>query len=308
MRLDNFDLNLLVAFAALIEERNVTRAARRLNVTQSAMSASLKRLRDSLGDPLLIQHGKTMVPTPHALALAPEVAAAIAALRRLIQPSAGFDPRTSARIFRIVASDYIATVLLVPLLRALESEAPNLRFEIALPTEEAAARLGKGEYDLILTPQEFIDPAHPAELLFEERHVVVGWSGNPALAAPLTPQAFAAAGHVAVRIDGRNTFIENALDKLGLERRIEVHAPSFAQVPWLLVGTRRVALMHERLARLMAASLSLKVLKLPIVLPAMREMAQFHSARETDAGLTWLRAKLRDLARSSPEAAGVSAH
>jgi LysR family nod box-dependent transcriptional activator len=296
MRLENFDLNLLVAFDALLEERNVTRAARRLNVTQSAMSASLKRLRDSLGDPLLVQHGKTMVPTPHALALAPEVAASIAALRRLIQPSTGFDPRTSGRTFRIVASDYITTVLLAPLLRALEGEAPMVRFEISLPAEDTALRLGKGEYDLILTPKEFIDADHPADLLFEERHVVVGWSGNPALARGLTPDAFAAAAHVAVRIDRRNAFIEAALDKLGLERRIEIYAPSFAQVPWLITGTMRIALMHERLARQMAAGLQLSILTPPVELPIMLEMAQFHSTREGDAGLSWLRAKLVDLA------------
>src|SRR5688572_30072281 len=119
MRLDNFDLNLLVAFDALLEERNVTWAARRLNVTQSAMSASLKRLRDSLGDPILVQHGKAMVPTPHALALAPEVARAIATLRSLISAGTAFDPTKSDRCFKIAASDYVTTVLLVPLLRSL---------------------------------------------------------------------------------------------------------------------------------------------------------------------------------------------
>src|SRR6187399_1621281 len=101
MRLDGFDLNLLLAFDTLLEERHVTRAAQRLSITQSAMSASLNRLRDALGDPILVQHGKTMVPTPHALALVPEVSSAIAALRRLIQPRAGFDPATSSRVFRI---------------------------------------------------------------------------------------------------------------------------------------------------------------------------------------------------------------
>ena len=244
MRLDNFDLNLLVAFDALVEESSVTKAARRLHVTQSAMSASLKRLREAFGDPLLVQHGKTMVPTPHALALAPEVSTAIDGLRRLIQPSTGFDPATSTRVFRLAASDYIATVLVAPLLKALENEAPAVRIEIALPTEATSDRLAKGEFDLVLTPEEFIEPEHPAELLFEEAHVVVGCRHNPLLQSRLTKQGFAAAGHVAVKIDRRNTFIENELARLGLERRIEVQAPSFVQAPWLLPGTRRIALMH----------------------------------------------------------------
>src|SRR5690606_23986690 len=101
MRLDNFDLNLLIAFDVLVEERNVTRAAARLNLTQSATSAALKRLRQAMQDDILVQHGKKMIPTSHALRLAPQVAAAIAQLRSLISASATFDPRTSTRRFQI---------------------------------------------------------------------------------------------------------------------------------------------------------------------------------------------------------------
>jgi DNA-binding transcriptional LysR family regulator len=293
MRLEGFDLNLLLAFDVLLEERSVTRAARRLNVTQSAMSASLKRLREALGDPILLQHGKRMVPTPHALALAPEVAASIAALRRLIQPSGGFDPATSPRVFRIAASDYIATVALAPLLRELEREAPSLKLEISLPDESTSERLANGEYDLVLTPEDFIEPGHPAELLFEERHVVVGCTRNPLLAAPLTLKSFVGAGHVAVRIDGRNTYVENELERLGLTRRVEVQAPSFIQAPWLLPGTARIALMHERLAQLMAPLLGLRIVPPPFEVPIMREMVQFHSTRRSDEGLAWLVSRLR---------------
>jgi DNA-binding transcriptional LysR family regulator len=298
MRLDGFDLNLLLAFDVLLDERNVTRAARRLHVTQSAMSASLKRLREALGDPILLQHGKTMMPTPHALALAPEVSAAIASLRRLIQPTTGFNPATSSRVFRLAASDYIATVLLAPLLKELESDAPAIRMEISLPTDTTPERLAKGEFDLVLSPEDFIEPEHPAELLFEELHVVVGCRDNPLLMAPLTAETFAAAGHVVVKIDGRNTYIENELSRLALERRVEVHAPSFIQAPWLLPGTRRITLMHERLARLTAPLLGLRVVAPPFEIPVMREMMQFHSTRRSDEGLVWFRARLRAQAKA----------
>lgn len=300
MRLDNFDLNLLVAFEALLHERNVTRAARRLNVTQSAMSASLKRLREALGDTVLLQHGKTMIPTPHALALAPEVTAAIGVLRRLIQPTTGFDPSTSSRTFRIAASDYVATVALAPLLGVLSGEAPDVRLDIALPTDATSQRLARGDFDLVLTPREFLAPDHPAELLFQERHVVVGCKTNRLLSGPLSKAAFAAAGHVAVRIDGRNTYIENELNRLSLTRRVEVYAPSFIQAPWLLPGTPRIALMHERLARLMAPMLGLAITEAPFGIPVMHEMMQFHAAQEADAGLAWLRGQLRRLAAPGP--------
>jgi DNA-binding transcriptional LysR family regulator len=260
------------------------------------MSASLKRLREAFGDSILAQHGKAMVPTPYALALAPEVSSSLAALRRLTRPNVGFDPATASRAFRIAASDYVATVLLAPLVAALEREAPRIRLEIVLPDESTPERLAKGEFDLILTPEEFLEPGHPADLLFEEAHVVVGCERNPLLDAPLTLEAFAAAGHVAVRIDGRNTYIENELSRLGLVRRVEVYAPSFIQAPWLLPGTRRIALMHERLARLMAPVLGLRTVAPPFEVPVMREMMQFHATRQSDEGLGWLRAQLGALA------------
>lgn len=297
MRLDNFDLNLLVAFDALVDERNVTRAARRLHLTQSAMSASLKRLREALGDPVLVQHGRNMVPTHYAQSLAPEVADALARLRRLIQPSPSFVPATSARVFRLAASDYVATVLLSPLLSLLEREAPAIRLDISLPGETTARRLAAGDFDVLLTPEEFVDPEHPAELLFEERHVVVGCRDNPLLARRLTLEAFAGAGRVAVTIDGRNTFIERELEELGLAGRLEVRVPSFLQAPFLLPGTRRIALMHERLASIMAPLLRLKVVEPPFEVPVMREMLQFHTTRRSDEGLIWLRSRLAQLAK-----------
>lgn len=300
MRLNNFDLNLLVGFDILMAERSVTRAAERLNVTQSAMSASLKRLRLAFDDELLVLHGKTMIPTPRALALAPEVAEAIARLRGLISMGSGFDPGTSERRFRIAASDYITTVVIGPLLQQLEREAPHLRFDITLPKDDTSDRLANGDYDMSITPIEFTDPRHPTELLLEERHVVVGCDQNPLLAEPLTLEAFANASHIAVQIDGRNTFIENTLEQLGLARRVEVHAPSFIQAPWLLAGTNRLALMHERLARLIGPSLSLRVAEPPFEVPKMREVMQYHSTRAKDEALSWLRARLKAIADLGP--------
>ncbi|MEG3164022.1 LysR family transcriptional regulator [Sphingomonas sp. PB2P19] len=304
MRLDRFDLNLLVALEVLLTERSVTRAAARLNVTQSAMSASLKRLRDAFQDDLLILHGKMMVPTPHALALAPEIGAAIAMLRNLIASGSRFDPATSERRFRIAASDYITTVLIVPLLKALETVAPRIRLDITLPREDTSDGLANGVYDLSITPPEFSDARHPTELLFEERHVVVGSATNPLFHRPLTMEDFLAAGHVAVQIDGRNPHIENTLQDIGVVRRVEVNAPSFIQVPWLLPGTMRIALMHERLARLMAPGLSLALADPPFRIPQMREMMQYHSTRERDEGLSWLRATLRDMAADGAISSG----
>jgi len=296
MRLDNFDLNLLVAFDILLEERSVTRAAKRLNVTQSAMSAALKRLRESFQDELLVLHGKRMIPTQHALALAPEVSAELVRLKSLIATSTKFDPKTSKRRFRISASDYITTVLLAPLIEALQEEAPSIRLELSLPDENSQSRLEAGEIDMILTPDEFMGGDHPRELLFEERHVVVGWRHNPVLKRALTRDRFLSCGHVAVRISGQDTFIEAVLRNSVPERHIEVSAQSFIQVPWLLRGTQRLAVMHERLAKATASELDLKIVDAPMELPLMREMMQHHSTRSHDTGLSWLRERIKNSA------------
>jgi LysR family nod box-dependent transcriptional activator len=293
VRLDNFDLNLLVAFEILLEERSVTRAAQRLNVTQSAMSAALKRLRESFQDELLVLHGKRMVPTQHALTLAPEVGAALVRLRSLIATGTGFDPATSKRRFHIDASDYITTVVLVPLIALLQEEAPGVRLDLSLPNTESNRRLENGEIDLLITPEEFLESDHPRELVFDEGHVVVGCRDNPVFRRPMTREAFLSSGHVAVRIFGRDSFIENILSKAVPERRIEVIAQSFIQVPWLLRGTRRLAVMHERLAKVSAPVFGLSFCDAPFDLPIMHEMMQHHVTRSSDAGLGWLRERLK---------------
>ncbi len=292
MRLDQFDLNLLVAFNVLIEERGVTRAAERLNLTQSAMSAALKRLREAFADDILVQHGKRMVPTPGAMSLAPHVAAAVLNLRGILATGMRFDPAQSRRRFRIVASDYITTVLIGPALRTLQKEAPGIQIEITLPTSDILEQLDHGEVDLLISPEQFLSPDHPRELVFDERHVVVGCASNPALQGKLDAKTFFESGHVVVSVSRDGTFIDNFLRGQHEQRRIEVICAAFTQVPWMLPGTTRLALMHERLARELAPQLSLVLCDPPFPLPVMREMMQFHSARAADRGLSWLRERL----------------
>ena len=292
MRLDRFDLNLLVAFDILVEERNVTRAAKRLNLTQSAMSAALRRLREAFSDDILVQHGKKMIPTGAALSLAPEISALVADLRGLIARGLAFNAADSQRLFRIVASDYVTTVLIGPMLTRMQAIAPNVRFEITLPRNDISERLEDGDIDLIVSPERFLEGRHPKELLFEEKHVVVGWSGNPLIANGLTEEVYDQAGHVTVSVSRDGTFIDNHLRDMGDRRRIEIVCAAFSQVAWMLPGTTRLALMHERLAKVMAKALPLRVMEPPTPLPVMQEMMQYHQARAADPGLNWLRTEL----------------
>jgi DNA-binding transcriptional LysR family regulator len=268
------------------------------------MSAALTRLRDYFADDLLVAQGKRMYPTAFAEALVPQVRETLRTVEAMLATASRFDPATTQRTFRLAASDYVVTAVLAPVLQALPRLAPGLRIELVLPSETAHADLREGRADLLIAPEQFILPDHPSELLCEERHVVVGWAGNPAFARSGPDatgpdmEAFLAAGHVAVRIGtGRDhAFADRQLNQMGIHRRVEIEAPSFSTIPWMLMDTQRMAVMQERLARRMAAALPLVTAPLPFPFQPMREMIQYHRTRSSDEGLRWLMARMREAA------------
>ncbi len=295
MRFKGLDLNLLVAFNVVMETRSVSRAAEQLHLSQPAMSAALGRLRDYFGDDLLVLHGKRMFPTPYAESLVPGVQETLRSIDALITSSTSFDPATSQRVFRLIASDYITAAVIAPLSLRLAQIAPGIRLEAVLPSDGSADLIAQGAFDLLITPEEFINPSQPAELLFEERHVVIGWSGNPVFGRPMTEDDLMQAGHVGVLMGNQRTpaFADSTMQQSGRFRQMDVTASSFTVVPWLVIETNRMALMHERLALCMARMFPLAIAPIPFDFPVMREMMQFNHARSTDEGLKWLRAELR---------------
>lgn len=296
MRFKGLDLNLLVAFDVLMATRSVSRSAEQLHLSQPAMSAALGRLRDYFGDDLLIQQGKRMLPTAYAESLMPMVHDVLRKVDAVITTSTSFDPATSQRTFRVIASDYITAAVIAPLVRKLAIDAPQIKLEAVLPSDGSADLIGQGAFDLLITPEEFISPGQPAELLFEEQHVFVGWSGNPLFERALTEEDVMAASHAAVQMGNQRTsaFADNMMEKTGRFRNIEVTASSFTIIPWLLIETNRIALMHERLARRMASMFPLAIAPIPFAFPIMREMMQFNRTRSADEGLRWLRDRLRE--------------
>ncbi len=299
MRFKGLDLNLLVAFNVLIETRSVSRAAEVLHLSQPAMSAALGRLRDYFGDDLLVLQGKRMFPTAYAESLVPMVQETLRQIDTLISTSTSFDPATSQRTFRLIASDYITAAIIAPLSRRLASSAPTIRLELILPSDGSADLIAQGAFDLLITPEDFINPNQPAELLLEERHVVIGWSGNPAFERPLTETDLMAASHIGIQMGNQRTsaFADKMMEQLGWVRRMDVMASSFTVVPWLVIETNRLALMHERLARQMASIFPLAIAPIPFEFPLMREMMQYNRARANDEGLQWLREQLRIVSR-----------
>lgn len=292
MRFKRLDLNLLVVLDALLRERSVSKAAQQLNLSQPAVSSALGRLRDHFNDDILIVHGKKMVPTPHAQSIEPKVVQALVDIEALISASTIFDAETTQRTFHICASDYASTVLMLPLLENLGKVAPGLRIEIRPPSPDALKRLERGEMDFLIAPEQHTSRGHPSHLLFEERHVVVGWKKNPVFRGHLTEQQFFAHGQVGVQLHHAPTFVEQQLGDLNRRRRVEIMCTSFLAVPWLLPNSMRLAVLHERLAKIMAAKLPLAIAPLPFGFPQMKMMVQYHAARATDRGIQWLLARI----------------
>lgn len=290
MRFKGLDLNLIVAFEALMTDRSVSRAAKRLNLSQPAMSNALGRLRSYFGDELLIARNKRMYPTPFAETLLPQVRQALETMEGVIAASRHFDPETSNRTFRIMTSDYIATSVLFPIITRLPATAPGVRIELMLPSLRRIEMLASGAVDLLITLQEYVAPELPSERLFEDEYRLVGRADHPALAGTITREAMLAHKHVLVAIGDEQlpSFGDAYLERIGIQRSIALIAPNFGMLPWLLQDTDWLALIHARLAAQFASNFPLKAVPPPIDMPPVAEMVQYHVARRSDPGLGWL--------------------
>lgn len=292
MRFAGLDLNLLVALDTLLEDRNVTAAAHRMNLSQSAMSSALGRLREYFKDELLVPSGRGLLPTPRALMLERPVREVLLGVRALVSAQPEFTAETSTRNLRIMVSDYAASVGLDAALADMAARAPHLTFDLLHIDVDADERLGRGDVDLLLTLDRYVSPAHPSALLFEDEFVVAGWAGNPDLPPDLDAEAYAALGHVAVRLGPHAPAFEAASLPAGLVRRVEVWAPSFALAPRLLVGTRRIATLQRRLAEAAARSLPLVLRPAPFPIPRARQVVQWRAGADADPALVWVRDRL----------------
>lgn len=308
MHFHKLDLNLLVALDTLIEERSVSRAADRLNLSQSAMSSALSRLRDYFGDELLVPVGRRMEPTALALSMAPSVREILQRIRVTIQSRPSFDPATAQHRFRIMTSDYLIEVLLADAVRELAAAAPGVQLQVLPSGDVSHALFLKGDVDLIIVPESYATPEHPSSVLFEDTYSCVVWSGNTSVREPLTMEQYLAMSHVVVHF-GRDqlTTIERWLaeqrpEPEGIERRVDIIAPSFGVVPHLIVGTQRIATMHTRHARLYERLLPIRVLAPPPGFPTLRETMQWHRHLDTDPAIRWLVDMLHGLAARGPAA------
>ena len=301
MDFGGLDLNLLVALDALFAERSVSRAGERLGLSQSATSGALARLRQTFGDPLMVQVGRAMTLTPVAERLAAPVREFLMQAEAILNRGPAFDPPASTRKFRLLMSDYAQTVVLTEALPRLQRIAPGVTVEVA-PITGDNSELERGEIDLALGPISYLLPGHPSERLFEDEFICLAWSENKEVGRKLSLETYLRLGHVVVRFGRqreRPSFDEWFTRHLGHERRIEVVTTAFNLIPQLLVGTKRIATVHRRLALFYQKRLPLKLIAPPIEIPRFEQFMQWHRSRDHDAGNLWLRALLKDAVAQS---------
>lgn len=288
------DLPMLRTFDALLREGSVSRAASRLFLSQPAVSASLKRLREVFGDPLFTRTGHGIVPTPRALALAPRVEAVLHEMHKLMSLEQAFDPATSDRILRITGSDHTCRVML-PLLCA---ELTRLGSRMRLSWELAdygrlTERLRKGDVDVGLHPR--LSPASGVEstLLYDDSYVAVARHGHPALAAqPLSINAFCNAPHVVLG-QTRSVLddtVDQALARKGRQRLVQAAVATFSQMVELMCGDEHsalIAVFPQRVARHYAAQLASA--PLPVELPDYRLYVCWAERSNADPAVLWLK-------------------
>jgi len=303
MKLSQFDLNLLVALDALLTEKNVTHAGMRIHLSQSATSAALARLRSFFQDQLLVPVGGKMVLTPMAKRLVKPVRSLLLQAQATIAMKAQFDPALSRRHFSVAVSDYVATVFMADALTLVQRQAPHVTFELVPTSERAVEALEAGTLDFLIAPDVFAPKTHPKVPLFEDAHTVIAWTGNSRVGKRISLEQFLNMGHVAIHVGegpGPN-FDELFLRRLKYKRRAEVVAHSFDVVPHLVVGTNRIATVGTRLAKKYAQFLPLKLIPLPIEVPPMTEVLQWHKYHDQDPAYIWLRGVLRDHAAKLQE-------
>lgn len=297
MNIGSLNLNLLLAFEALFVERNVSKAAKRVRLSQPATSNALARMRALFEDPLFVSQGREMVPTAMALHLANPVLEALSRIRAAIGDRDSFDPKTATNTFRIAATDYAEIVLVSRILRAMTREAPGVSLSIMrlgglfdIPQEKL--RDGSLHFALGLFPQPVVPGARIAShILFDDPWVCIAQKKHPQIKRKLTLATFLKIEHIRVSygITERPGLIGEALASIGRSRKIAVTVPHLATVPALAARTDLLGMVPLRLAKEYARTLSLKIYPIPVSIPRAALALLWHETSQHDPAHIWLR-------------------
>jgi len=301
--LSNLDLNLFLLLHTMFEENSTTRAAKRLSVTQSAVSNGLARLRAALGDPLFVRSGRGLVATPRADELRPLIAQAIGQLAAAVAGGSSFAPRDSTRRFTVAAADnhQVREIPLVAAAFARELPRADLRV-VSADYLAATDGLAKGEIDAAFVPTDMALPGHHGTVVFEERAALVVRCDHPKVRGKMTPKLFGELAHIDVEVAlGRKGFGHEQAARhwrsSGLERHVRFTVPYFTTAALVAARTDCVAGLPSRVAEALVALLPIKIVPTTFPLPTMRISLVWHERTDGDPGARFFRKVVVDAVR-----------
>jgi DNA-binding transcriptional LysR family regulator len=300
MDIRHFDLNLLLVLHALLTERNVTRTAARLHITQPAASNALRRLRDALQDPILLPGKRgVMELTPRALDLVGPVEEALKAVGQVLNADTRFQPEVASDTIHLAVSEYVAFVLLPPLVRDLRRRAPGIHLAIHdIDKDDPLGPLRVGKIDIIAA---FVpDPPKDlmSEALFTDRWVCIARKDAPSKRT-LSLEDFATAHHISspMQTGGTASHVQTSLSEHRIHRDIVVSTPHYLAVPQVVSSTDLIMTIPERLARALTKQMPLRIYPHPIKIPEFSVSMLWHPRTNMTATQTWIRDALTRAAK-----------
>jgi LysR family transcriptional activator of mexEF-oprN operon len=307
VNLASTDLNLLVAFDALMAERSVTRAGQRIGLGQPGMSAALARMRATFGDELFVRiPGKPMRPTTRAIALHAAIAEILAGVSRVLDAGATFDPATARGSIRIATGDPAGSVVAPRLLGLLCQEAPriNIRF-VALDKRDAFDRLDRGDIDLVFSTFTKVPKRIRRERLFTDTYVCVVRRDHARRTVPQTIdlETYATTPHILATLaaDDRG-IVDEVLAKRGLRRRVAVTVPNIYLIPRLVADTGMISHLPRRIAAEMVQGYDLVTFPPPVTLPEWHIEMYWGAASASEPTTSWIRSRLSGIGKQIRQA------
>lgn len=288
------DLNLLVTLDVLLSEHNVTRAAHRLNLSQPSVSVHLAKLRDIFDDPLLLPGPRGMRPTAKADELREPLRLALDALERAVSPAGPFNPLEANLTWRIAATDYTESTILLPALAGLRSQSPGTRLAVLeMVPSHIAKQAEQGQIDLAFHTTREAPAGLRHRPLFSERYVLVGREGHPCLKKQPTLSQFCKLDHAIVSPDGGgfHGITDEVLSVAGLTRRVALSVPHFLFLRSILASTDLVAMLPSRLVR---DTSGLQIVEPPVDVPGFEIAMLWHERSHRDPAHQWLRERIAD--------------